>query len=171
MFTPSILRPVASPASTCAPSSTTIAASSPISTASGAGSGVWVSPILLSTVSSAKTSWLLRSSPLSRFDLAYRVAARVLDRAFQARRRGPGGTGQACPAGGRGASGGVERGGHALDHLGEDGPGGGEVEPEASFAGRAEGGAVHDRDAGALGHQIAGRARQIHRGAVEPGEI
>jgi AcrR family transcriptional regulator len=53
-------------------------------------------------------------------------------------------------------SSGVQGGGHAFDHLGEDGVGGGEVEAEAARAAVAEGRAVHHRDAGPVGDQAAG---------------
>jgi hypothetical protein len=75
IFTLRILRPAVIPVSTCALSCstvsawvatfqsvrpfTTINASSPITTASGADNGVSTLPIVLSTVSSAQTSWQL----------------------------------------------------------------------------------------------------------------
>ena len=62
----------------CPDACTTIAASSPISTTSGAGSGLWNSPTMLSMVSSAETSWLLQSSLLSRLDCADLPAAIML---------------------------------------------------------------------------------------------
>ena len=50
----------------------------------------------------------------------------------------------------------VQGGGDALDHLGEDGLGRGEVEPEGSRAAVTEGGPVHDRDVRAIGDELAG---------------
>src|SRR5712691_6419941 len=62
----------------------------------------------------------------------------------------------AGPAGSAAWSGAGQGGGGALDHLGEDRLGGGEVEPEGSGAAVAEGGSVDHRDVGTLRHQFAG---------------
>jgi diguanylate cyclase (GGDEF)-like protein/PAS domain S-box-containing protein len=58
-----------------------------------------------------------------------------------------------------------------FDHLGEDGLRGGEVKPEGAFAAGPERGSVHHRDARAVSDQGAGRTGQVHRGAVEPGQV
>ena len=53
----------------------------------------------------------------------------------------------------------------------EDGLGRGEIEAERPCPAGAESRPIDDRDAGPVGDQLAGRSRQVQRGAVQPGQV